>query len=395
MKGRVPAVVAAVLTACAPDADTASFIARDSAGVRIVDNISADTSRLAWEIVQPARLEIGKLDGEPWEVLHQVAFARTLPGGGIGLVNNSTAQIFLYDGNGTYIGVIGRKGLGPGEFQFITRFTLNHDSVIVVDEQYPSKVSLFDPQHRFVRSLPLSTRPELGEAEVAGFLSDTALLILGRGDRCDVAGAPEGYWWICSEPNAASYVSGLTVGIPAQLPSHLSRGVPLAFPSRSRAAARDSSIFVALLYPFELRRYSASGDLRMSARISRPPNAVTQQHIGLAQKRTDSLMARASPAQVEAMRRRSGGDLQFPTYLPTYDGILPTIDGGAWARIFTFPADSAPRWDVFDASGVFHGSIRTPPHFRPFEVGPDYLLGVGRDSLDVERVQVFTLRKPR
>jgi hypothetical protein len=106
-------------------------------------------------------------------------------------------------------------------------------------------------------------------------------------------------------------------------------------------------------------------------------------------------MARVSPAQAEDIRRRIGGDLQFPTYLPTYDGILPTTDGGAWARIFTFPTDSAPRWDVFDASGVFHGSIRTPPHFRPFEVGPDYLLGVGRDSLDVERVQVFTLRKPR
>jgi hypothetical protein len=169
----------------------------------------------------------------------------------------------------------------------------------------------------------------------------------------------------------------------------------MALPSRSRTAARDSSIFVALLYPFELRRYSANGDLELSARISRPPNAVTQQHIDLAQKRTDSLMARVSPAQAEDIRRRIGGDLQFPTYLPTYDGILPTTDGGAWARIFTFPTDSAPRWDVFDASGVFHGSIRTPPHFRPFEVGPDYLLGVGRDSVDVERVQVFTLRKPR
>lgn len=33
-----------------------------------------------------------------------------------------------------------------------------------------------------------------------------------------------------------------------------------------------------------------------------------------------------------------------------------------------------------------------PPEFQPYEIGDEYVLGVGRDSLNVEYVKMFRLR---
>jgi hypothetical protein len=35
-----------------------------------------------------------------------------------------------------------------------------------------------------------------------------------------------------------------------------------------------------------------------------------------------------------------------------------------------------------------------PARFTPFEIGPDYVLGVWRDADDVEHVQMYELVKP-
>jgi hypothetical protein len=43
-------------------------------------------------------------------------------------------------------------------------------------------------------------------------------------------------------------------------------------------------------------------------------------------------------------------------------------------------------WDIFDASGVFVGSVELPPRFHPMDVTATTITGVQRDELDVEYV---------
>jgi hypothetical protein len=56
--------------------------------------------------------------------------------------------------------------------------------------------------------------------------------------------------------------------------------------------------------------------------------------------------------------------------------------------------DEPPRWIVFDSDGRWLGAVEVPPNGRVSEIGADYVLGVWRDELDVERVQMFELIKP-
>ncbi len=51
------------------------------------------------------------------------------------------------------------------------------------------------------------------------------------------------------------------------------------------------------------------------------------------------------------------------------------------------------EWLVTDADGVALARVRTPDRFEVTEIGADYVLGVGRDSLDVESVRVHALTR--
>lgn len=51
-------------------------------------------------------------------------------------------------------------------------------------------------------------------------------------------------------------------------------------------------------------------------------------------------------------------------------------------------------WSVFATDGSWLGTVATPPYFTISEIGSDYLLGVHRDELGVERVRRYRLVKP-
>jgi long-subunit acyl-CoA synthetase (AMP-forming) len=62
---------------------------------------------------------------------------------------------------------------------------------------------------------------------------------------------------------------------------------------------------------------------------------------------------------------------------------------------YAIEADGPHRWLVFDTAGSWLGTVDTPARFTLNEIGADYILGVVRDSLDVQYVQMYRLEKPR
>jgi hypothetical protein len=50
-----------------------------------------------------------------------------------------------------------------------------------------------------------------------------------------------------------------------------------------------------------------------------------------------------------------------------------------------------PRWSVFDSSGAYLGTIALPAGFELHQVGKDFVLGVTRNELDVQVVELYSL----
>jgi hypothetical protein len=67
--------------------------------------------------------------------------------------------------------------------------------------------------------------------------------------------------------------------------------------------------------------------------------------------------------------------------------------GNLWVKPFTRQDPGEIDWSVFDVGGQFRGLVTLPGRFQPMEVGDDYVLGVARDTLDVETVHLFGLSR--
>jgi hypothetical protein len=88
--------------------------------------------------------------------------------------------------------------------------------------------------------------------------------------------------------------------------------------------------------------------------------------------------------------------LPAPELRPPYSDLHLDSEGFVWLsryRNTRLEPDDPTLWYVFDPDGSWLGSIMTPPRFTVFEIGEDYLLGVRRDELDVEHVQLLRLRR--
>ena len=99
---------------------------------------------------------IGELDG-------QLAFGRivgvtTDRSGKIYVVDEANRHVKVVSSTGTVEAVIGRQGRGPGEFEAPSSATVDATDSLFVWDSALGRLSVFDPDHRYVRSatLPVS-----------------------------------------------------------------------------------------------------------------------------------------------------------------------------------------------------------------------------------------------
>jgi hypothetical protein len=79
--------------------------------------------------------------------------------------------------------------------------------------------------------------------------------------------------------------------------------------------------------------------------------------------------------------------------MPTFAELLSDVEGRVWLRDYApvWVDETEYVWTVFGADGRVERRVVTPVDLRVLHVGPEYVTGVERDSLDVEYVTVHRL----
>ena len=83
--------------------------------------------------------------------------------------------------------------------------------------------------------------------------------------------------------------------------------------------------------------------------------------------------------------RATRGNPTRPAAKPFIEDLFVAPDGKLWVEVVRTAGN---RWEVFDTEGKLLGSVPAPPR-REYVVpafGPDYLLTIRRDSLDLDHV---------
>jgi hypothetical protein len=82
--------------------------------------------------------------------------------------------------------------------------------------------------------------------------------------------------------------------------------------------------------------------------------------------------------------------------LPSVDGIAIARDGGVWLRKYQFVGENQPwQWLVVRADGTPVRWVTLPTTFTPYEFNGEHLLGVARDSFDVQYIARYRLIRTR
>lgn len=404
------------MTGCAGDARRSDVAVRDSAGIRIVENLpgSIDAAE-TWTLSGDPTVEIGG-GVDPATPLYHVTDVAPLDDARVAVAMNTPPQVHVFDEDGTLAATLGRRGSGPGEFTSVASIVpLTRDSIAVWDADR-RRISIFDANGRFLRELDLSdVAPLSARAAPSSTIASGFTHLLASGPRAFVIFA-EG----AIEPEAAPGIGRPTLpsaristtadaladfgAIPGMAMVHGGPAgtLPLPFGARTDAATSGEMLVVGSGEPTQFRVFGDDGTL---IRIVRWPDHDRTVRGEWLEEWTAMVEAAQPPIRelVEATPRSER--------FPAYDGLLTSDEGEVMVGEYAGPtgiwplrrADEGPealrpvrrtrerRWLVFDSAGALTATLRTPEGFAPAAARDDRIWGVFTDTLDIESVRAYRI----
>jgi hypothetical protein len=350
-----------------------------------------------WRLATAPSLDLGVADSST--TLYQVVGVLRLRDGRIAVANASTAQIRVFDRNGTPRTAFGRDGDGPGEFRRIWAMGRYRSDSIWVADQLGLAVTIFDDSGRYGRRFrldaPLARRDAIYYADlphVLGTLHDGSVVIeTPYALPLDVT--PGDHWYEARLLRLSASGSRLnTLGTFAALPVRVrtggprgTRDMPLStgpFPT----AVTDSGVLVGGGPSYALWFVSIFGAISMLA-AAPAGEPVRPEHVRLHEEELARLR------RIERPSRRA--DSPVPSRFPPYVAVIPAPSGLLWLHGYDVPGTTSTICTIVRPHVGVVARVMVPVHFRPYAVDGETVLGVWRDDNDVEHIREYRiLRTP-
>ncbi len=373
----------------------ASHTVTDSAGVRIVSSSRpAWDSGNAWLIDTTPLRAVGGDERDSLAMLQLVAGAMRQSDGTVVVADRGSSQLKYFDVSGQLVRTVGRKGSGPGEFEYIAWLqACGGDSAFVADIGN-RLVSVIAPDGRLVRRFTVETSEGSGTPFTTSCARSGRLVTTGWGDVRRALEQPRPF-----RPDVPVDLSSVRDGV---TPRSLGRFpgtemVPLPGGGGPRAGGRwlhvamgSNALWLAPNDGRGLLRYDSLGTLTRVARYGDgdPPLTAADARF-LTRVILDSLLIARQRAQVE----RELAVHPFPDRLPQHFALMVDARDHLWVQRPPRATDPDPAWDVLSPDGVWLGGIALPRGARPLEIGADYLVAVGIADHGGEVVVEYRVRR--
>jgi hypothetical protein len=319
-------------------------VARDSAGVRIIDNPPRLSAPVAFRLGATATYSVGGLEGDPaTELRHRNGYLRAARLGSGGMAVADEFRVQFFDAAGKRASVAGREGSGPEEFRGIISICATRGDTVVANDGRNSRATIVAPNGRIVRTAPEGL---LGSPGFDGCLNDGTFIRV---------------YYLPAERGADRTVRVTRVrldGSVANVVGEFSIGPFDAFVDRDATiAASGQSVYVADGMNHEVRVYRAGGGLAAIIRTR-------DQLIPISQAEAEANAMRHFAAdwgqaqkdrQLASLRR-----LAIPTSWPAYGRIATDRSGRLWIQDYQRVVTESYGWTAFDASGRLIGRLLLP-----------------------------------
>jgi len=348
-----------------------------------------------WTLSSSPSLTLGVADGTPEELFHFVTGAVQLTDGRITVVDTGQAVVSFFDGSGGHLRTVGGAGDGPGELRFPGLLpAAAYDSLVVSDNLRISVVGLNGSVtvagSSEVADLPRAVIPE---GVVVQRFPD---IDVNRGLAASTGPRPADPDLVIVDPYSgartvlASYRYTTDYIVVSDSRGQFNVPLPLRA-GLSVTAMAGGELAVVVGNEGVLRIIDPSTGASSSVPLPVAPVPVTRADV---QRITAERLERASardPMVAGVIR-----ELPFPDEFPFVESLVPDGTGGVWARLHPEHAGRlGGDWLALSSSGEGRALIRVPEEFELFQVGADFVIGISRDELGIQRVHRYDLYRER
>jgi len=369
------------------DAKDAVLHVRDSAGIRIVESFDRDQlGRLPrWTLRNDPHLRIGSLEEGP-AAFGRIAGIAAGPDGTLYVSDALNFQIRAFSRVGEWRWSKGRLGDGPGEFRGVQGIELCGGRIVVAD-LFSRRLTVFDDAGSVLGTERWS--PAVGGFVPSRWTCDVSGMWL-QIDRESVARVEEGPHRVRAHLSTGAFgekrVQPLGGDFWIDRYRHTTIDGPSDLGTSTLGTVFSGGVHIVDTGRAELRTYSSHGTLVRIVRWYVEPRVVTREFL---REEADARSKVLRPEQ-RSTYRALWLSLRHPSVLPVSDTLIPVPGGGVWVRRFE-PRSSGARhreWWMISADGMLTGVLEVPEGLSLRRVVPEGAIGVVRDSLGVQFVEL-------
>jgi hypothetical protein len=408
-------ILGALLAGCSPAATPSRVVERDSSGIRIVENNEPEWAPGAEWVIEPEPVaDIGAEAADTAQQLYLVVAAVGL-GTDLAVANLGSGQVLRFGLDGALESRTGRRGAGPREFSRLSDlYRCAGDTLLVND--YTRMITL-DARGEFVRTVPI--RPAQGERtlRVRGVAPDCSTFVFSSVvSSIPAPGAPGRrtirFAWGTIDGSEREEIGVFqTSEVVTRLVEEIPQPVALPWGADGAWAVGRNRFYYGSTDHAEFRVYTRAAGLSTIVRWAEMPRPITQEDRRLYAARREWLLKAFPPAGPVISPLEDYPDV--PALKPIFRSFILDDAGNLWVRRYpaflagrpdlfdrdvpmryTPPPGDPEVWNVFDAEGRWLGEVRTPADLVVKDIDRDRVIGVWKDTLDVEHVRAYRLRKP-
>lgn len=336
-----------------------------------------------WRVEVEPTVQMGALGAATDLNLYGVSGA-VLLGDGRVAVADGAQRILLFSQEGALLRTIGRAGDGPGEFRRISRLSRAAGDTLVAWDIGNYRLSFLTAEAGFVRSVPTTVMPP---AMFQGAFSDGTYLatrgVPGGGGPTGGVQIGRGQLELVRLDGNGDFINRVAVVSGPESLDLGGAGPRVMFRSgelkRTIVATFGNRAFVATGDRFEVLVFSSDGGDPESIRADYSPIPYTE----------EDLMEHLSDGPYESIvTARTVQNWPSDHTRAATIGLLVDDDGNVWVEEYRESPDEEGDWRVFRSDGTQVASVKLPSRFRALQIGTEEILGVSRDELDVETVEI-------
>ncbi|MBA3852782.1 MAG: hypothetical protein C0503_00115 [Gemmatimonas sp.] len=343
-------------------------------------------------------LTIGVEEGEDAYQFERVVDALVSVDGRILVADGDAHELRIFDSTGKHVSTLGRVGAGPMEFnEGSSGFLYANANTLLAADEGAMRVHVLAPDLTFRETRRFTLYPDTPRPYLQGLAANGDWVVQAFANGGAIRGAPgqifnTNYQLLRYDSTGAMLDTIIQLPMRPRLFHEFEgrvRAISIPLASEPLFAVDGDRLIIVGGNAPAMQIHALDGTEIGAEAWDRP--RVRSADIWDEYKRQ---VAVSMTGQADSARYANFNAQPLPLseFAPLYIGVKLDPSGRIWLERFRMPLDSTRQWDVLDRDGKLLGAAETPKGITVLRFAKDVMIGRSRDSLGVQRVQLYRVR---